>query len=109
MSETPGINSVQTNNGTSLKYNVCLLTTENATQLHLGQKVITGLRGSASHAVLTAATGLVNGRWQFSTPYRIDTPLPIAKKFVTGDYVGDPLQLCQFGAHPSTGCFCANG
>jgi len=31
-----------------------------------------GLRGSASH-VLTA-TGLVNGRWQFSAPYRIDTP-----------------------------------
>ena len=30
------------------------------------------LRGSAS-PVLTA-TGLVNGRWQFSTPYRIDTP-----------------------------------
>jgi len=31
-----------------------------------------GLRGSAS-PVLTA-TGLVNGRWQFSTAYRIDTP-----------------------------------
>jgi len=31
-----------------------------------------GLRGSAS-PVLTA-TGLVNGRWQFSAPYRIDTP-----------------------------------
>ena len=31
-----------------------------------------GLRGSAS-PVLTA-TGLVNGRWRFSTPYRIDTP-----------------------------------
>jgi len=30
-----------------------------------------GLRGSAS-LVLTA-TGLVNGRWRFSTPYRIDT------------------------------------
>jgi len=30
------------------------------------------LRGSAS-AMLTA-TGLVNGRWRYSTPYRIDTP-----------------------------------
>ena len=42
------------------------------------------LRGSAS-PVLTA-TGLVNGKWQFSTPHRIDTPQPITKKFVTGDY-----------------------
>jgi len=31
-----------------------------------------GLRASAS-PVLTA-TGLVNGRWRFSTPYRIGTP-----------------------------------
>ena len=31
-----------------------------------------GLRGSAS-PVLTA-TGFVNGRWQFSTPHRINTP-----------------------------------
>ena len=41
------------------------------------------LRGSAS-PVLTA-TGLVNGKWQFSTPHRIDTPQPITKKFVTCD------------------------
>ena len=46
------------------------------------------LRGSAS-PVLTA-TGFVNGKWQFSTPHRIDTPQPITKKCVTGDYVGDP-------------------
>ena len=45
------------------------------------------LRCSAS-PVLTA-TGFVNGKGQFSTPYRIDTPEPITKKFVTGDYVGD--------------------
>jgi len=31
-----------------------------------------GLRGSAS-PVLTA-TGFVNGRWQLSTPHRINTP-----------------------------------
>jgi len=45
-----------------------------------------GLRGSAS-PVLTP-TGLVSGKGQFLTPYRIDTPEPITKKFVTGDYVG---------------------
>ena len=49
------------------------------------------LRGSAS-PVLTA-TGLVKGKWQFSTPHRIDTPQPITKKFVTGDYVGDPTAV----------------
>ena len=38
------------------------------------------LRGSAS-PVLTA-TGFVNGRWQFSTPHRINTPWPITKKLV---------------------------
>jgi len=31
-----------------------------------------GLRGSSS-PVLTA-TGFVNGRWQFSTPHRLNTP-----------------------------------
>jgi len=65
------------------------------------------LRGSAS-PVLTA-TGLVNGKWQFSTPHRIDTPQPITKKFVTGDYVGDPYGCAKLGAYPSTGDFWANG
>jgi len=46
------------------------------------------LRGSTS-PVLTA-TGFVNGKGRFSTPHRIDTPQPITKEFVTGDYVGDP-------------------
>jgi len=41
------------------------------------------LRGSAS-PVLTA-TGFVNGKGQFSTPHRINTPQPITKIFVTGD------------------------
>ena len=59
------------------------------------------LRGSAS-PVLTA-TGLVNGKWQFSTPHRIDTSQPITKKFVTGDYVGDPYGCAKLGAYPSKG------
>jgi len=52
--------------------------------------------------VLTA-TGFVNGKEQFSTPYRIDTPPPITKKFVTGDYIGNSYRHAKFGAHPSTG------
>jgi len=58
--------------------------------------------------VLTA-TGLVNGKGQFSTPYRIDTPEPITTKFVTGDYVDDPYSCAKFDAHPSTEGFWANG
>ena len=65
------------------------------------------LRGSAS-PVLTA-TGFVNGKGQFSTPHRIDTPQPITKKFVTGDYVGDPYGCAKLGAYPSTGGFLAHG
>jgi len=41
------------------------------------------LRGSASPVLM--ATGLVKTKWQFSTPYRIDTPQPITKIFVTDD------------------------
>ena len=59
------------------------------------------LRGSAS-PVLTA-TGFVNGKGQFSTPHRIGTPQPITKKFVTGDYVGDPYGCAKLGAYPSKG------
>ena len=65
------------------------------------------LRGSAS-PVLTA-TGFVNGKRQFSTPHRIDTPQPITKKFVTGDYVGDPYGCAKLGAYPSKGGFWAHG
>jgi len=59
------------------------------------------LRGSAS-PVLTA-TGFVNGIGQFSTPHRIDTPQPITKIFVTGDYVGNPYGCAKLGAYPSMG------
>jgi len=65
------------------------------------------LRGSAS-PVLTA-TGFVNGKGQFSTPDSIDTPQPITKKFVTGDYVGDPYGCAKLGAYPYTGGFWAHG
>ena len=65
------------------------------------------LRGSAS-PVLTA-TGFINEKWQFLTPHRIDTPQPITKKFVTGDYVGDPYGYAKLGAYPSTGGFWAHG
>ena len=59
-----------------------------------------GLRSSASS--VWTATGLVNARWQFSTPYRIDTP-KITKKIVTGDLRQWPLQLCQIWCTPALG------
>jgi len=36
-------------------------------------------------------------------PHRIDTHQPITKKFVTGEYVGDPYGCAKFGAYASTG------
>jgi len=58
--------------------------------------------------VLTA-TGFVNGKGQFSTSHRIDTPQPITKQFVTGDNVGDPYGCAKLGAYPYTGGFWADG
>jgi len=49
------------------------------------------------------ATGLVNGKGQFSIPYRIDTPQLITKKFVAGNYVGNHYGYTKFGARPPTG------
>jgi len=69
--------------------------------IYLGQQSYHRLRGSASF-VLTA-TGFVNGKWQFSTPHRIDTPQLITKTFVTGDYVGHPYGCAKLGAYPSKG------
>ena len=58
----------------------------------------------------------VNGHWLcqweraiFDPPHRIDTPQPITKKFVTGDYVGDPYGCAKLGAYPSKGGFWAHG
>ena len=39
----------------------------------------------------------------FWSPHRIRTRQPITKKFVTGDYVGDPYGCAKFGANPSMG------
>jgi len=67
-----------------------------------------GLRGSAS-PVLTATT-FVNGRWQFSTPHRINTPWPITKKLVPYRWLRrGPYGYAKFDANPSTGGFRANG
>ena len=65
------------------------------------------LRGSAS-PVLTA-TGFVNGKGNVRPPYRIDTPQLITKKFVTGNYVGDPYCCAKLGAYPCTGGFWTHG
>jgi len=48
--------------------------------------------------VLTAI-GLVNGNPSFLTRHRINVP-PIAKKFVTGDYVHDFYSCAKFGGNP---------
>jgi len=64
------------------------------------------LRGSAS-PVLTA-TGFVKGKGQYSTPHRIDTPQPITKTFVTGDYIGDPYGCAKLGAYLPMGDFWAH-
>jgi len=53
-----------------------------------------GLRGSASPVLV--ATGFVNGRWQFSTPHRIHTPLTDHQKICC-------YGCAKFGANPSTG------
>ena len=73
----------------------------------LSQNELINERGSAS-PVLTV-TGFVNGRWQFSTPHRINTPRPIIEKFGTGDYVGGHYGRAKFGANPPMGGFWATG
>ena len=42
---------------------------------------------------------------RFSTPtcHKLYLHWPIAKKFVTGDYVSDSYPKTKFGANPSTG------
>jgi len=36
-------------------------------------------------------------------PHRIDTPQPITKTFVTGNYVGDRYSCAKLGAYPYAG------
>jgi len=65
-------------------------------------------RQRGSDCTVLTATGLVNGEWQILTPYRIETPKPIDKKFCTRDYVRETTPHAKFGANPSTGGFWAN-
>jgi len=75
--------------------------------LHIWNDFYHRLRGGAS-PVLTA-TGFVNGKRQFSTPYRIDSPQPITKTIVTSDFVGDPYSCATLNAYTSTDGFWAHG
>jgi len=47
------------------------------------------------------ATGFVNRKWQFSTPYKINTPQVITKKSIKGDHIGDPNSCAKFGGWAS--------
>ena len=60
-------------------------------------------RQRGSDCIVLTATGLVNGEGQILTPYRIETPEPIAIKFGTRDYVRETTRSAEFGANPSTG------
>ena len=60
-------------------------------------------RQRGSDCTVLTATGLVNGEWQILTPYRIETPKPIDKKFSTRDYVREPTLYTKFGENPNTG------
>ena len=51
----------------------------------------------------------VNGRWQISTPYRMETPSPIANKNDTRDYVREATSCAKFGANPPEGVFWGDG
>ena len=65
-------------------------------------------RQRGSDCTVLTATGLVNGEWQILTPYRIETPKPMDKKFGTRDYAGETTPYTKFGANRSTGGFWAN-
>jgi len=64
-------------------------------------------RQRGSDCTVLTATGLVNGEWQILTPYRIETPKPIDKKFGTRDYVGETTpytpNLVQIGPRGDSG------
>jgi len=81
-------------------------------QLHLETRSANSL---TTHHRLRGSASPVNGDWfcQWERanfePHRIDTPQPITKQIVTGDYVGDPYACAKLGAYPSTGGFWAYG
>jgi len=58
--------------------------------------------------VLTATFNSYGDR-QISTPYKINTPEPIEKKFGTVDYVREGTPYAKFGTNPPTEGFWANG
>jgi len=58
--------------GNRVRATITFFVVNTAERLFTSRLAYHGLRGSAS-PVLTA-TGFVNGRWQFSTPHRINTP-----------------------------------
>ena len=59
-------------------------------------------------AVLTATFNSYGDR-QISTPYKINTPEPIDKKFGTVDYIREGTLYTKFDTNPPTGGFWANG
>ena len=59
-------------------------------------------------AVLTATFNSYGDR-QISTPYKINTPEPIEKKFGTVDYVREGTPYTKFRTNPPTEVFWANG
>jgi len=58
--------------------------------------------------VLTATFNSYGDR-QISTPYKINTPEPIDKKFGKVDYVHEGTSYTKFGTNPPTEGFWANG
>jgi len=65
--------------------------------------LVISFRALTSQAAQSLVTGLVKGKWQILTSYRIETPEPIDIKFGTGDYVRETTPCTKFGAKLSTG------
>ena len=65
-------------------------------------------RQHGSICTVLTVTGLVNGEWEILTPYRIETPEPIDKKFGIRDYVRETMSYAKLVQIPSMGRFWAN-
>ena len=72
-------------------------------KLETGDKIWLSEAARYSDCTVLTATGLVNGEGQILTPYRIETPKPIDKKFGTRDYVRETTLYTKFGANLYTG------
>ena len=66
-------------------------------------------QAAQSRCPVLTATFKVNGRWQISTPYRMETTSPIANKNDTRDYVREATSCAKFGANPPAGVFRGDG